>query len=317
MSLGTFDRTPPPFFRQGPSALTKLAFFSALALFLMVADTRFEFAKPLRAALATALLPVQRVLDVPVQLWQGGADYLHGLSGALASEKAAQLKMAQQAEKAARAERLEQENERLRKLLELRPALQVRSQAAEVLYEGADPFSRKLFIDRGATQGVVLGAPVIGPDGVLGQVTRVFPLSSQVTLLIDKDAAIPVLNARTLARSAAFGGAGGGAMELRFMAANADVQVGDELTTSGVDGVYPPGLPVARVTAVERRAESGFARILLAPSASADGVRHLLVLEPVGLQQPPREAPPAAAEKPARPAPAERPGDRPGRGPRR
>ena len=306
MSLGTFERTPPPFFRQGPSALTKLAFFSALALFLMVADTRFEFAKPLRAAVATALLPVQRVLAVPVQLWQGGADYLRGLSGALASEKAAEKQMAQQAEKAARAERLERENQRLRALLDLRPLVQVRSFAAEVLYEAADPFSRKLYIDRGATQGVVLGAPVVGPDGVLGQVTRVFPLSSQVTLLIDKDAAIPVLNARTLARSAAFGGAGGDAMELRYMAANADVQVGDELMTSGVDGVYPPGLSVARVSAVERRAESGFARILLTPSASSDGVRHVLVLEPLGLQLPPREEAPAQAEKPDRPSKGQR-----------
>jgi len=302
MSLGTFDRTPPPFFRQGPSALTKLAFFSALALFLMVAATRFEFAKPLRAAVATALLPVQRVLNVPVQLWQGGADYLRGLNGALASEKAAQAQLAQQAEKAARADRLERENQRLRALLDMRPMLQVRSIAAEVLYEAADPFSRKLFLDRGATQGVVLGAPVVGPDGVLGQVTRVFPLSSQVTLLIDKDAAVPVLNARTLARSAAFGGAGGDAMELRYMAANADVQVGDELMTSGVDGVYPPGLSVARVTAVERRAESGFARILLAPSASPDGVRHVLVLEPLALQRPPREEPTAPVDKPERPS---------------
>ena len=310
MSLGTFDRTPPPFFRQGPSALTKLAFFSALALFLMVADTRFEFARPLRAAVATALLPVQRVLAVPVQLWQGGADYLGGLSGALAGEKAAEKQLAQQAEKAARAERLERENQRLRALLELRPTLQVRSIAAEVLYEAADPFSRKLFIDRGATQGVALGAPVVGPDGVLGQVTRVFPLSAQVTLLIDKDAAIPVLNARTLARSAAFGGAGGDAMELRYMAANADVQVGDELLTSGVDGIYPSGLSVAKVTAVERRAESGFARILLAPTASADGVRHVLVLEPLALQLPPREAPAAEADKPEK-------ADKPARGARR
>ncbi len=314
MSLRTYDRTPPPFFRQGPSALTKLAFFAALALFLMVADTRFEFAKPLRAAVATTLLPVQRMLGVPVQMWQGASDYLRGLNSALGSEKAAQEKMVLQAEKAARAERLERENERLRALLDLRPLLQVRSLAAEVLYEASDPFSRKLFIDRGATHGVVLGAPAVGPDGVLGQVTRVFPLSAQVTLLIDKDAAIPVLNARTQARSAAFGGAGGDAMELRYMAANADVQVGDELLTSGVDGVYPPGLPVARISAVERRAESGFARILLAPSASADGVRHLLVLEPVGLQQPQRAPPPAPEDKPAK---ADRPGERPSKGARR
>jgi len=302
MSLGTFDRTPPPFFRQGPSALTKLVFFSALALFLMVADTRLQFVQPLRAALATALLPVQRTLNIPVQMWQAGGDYLRGLSGALASEEAAQAKLALQAEKVASADRLALENARLRALLELRPMLQVRSVPAEVLYEGADPFSRKLFIDRGTTHGVVAGAPVVGPDGVLGQVTRVFPLSAQVTLLIDKDAAIPVLNARTQARSAAFGGAGGDTMELRYMAANADVRVGDELTTSGVDGVYPPGLPVARVAAVERRAESGFARILLAPNASSDGVRHVLVLEPMGRQLPSREEVVPEPEQPVRPA---------------
>jgi len=302
MALDTIDRTPPPFFRQGPSALTKLLFFSALALFLMVADTRLEFAKPLRAGVATLLLPVQRVLAVPVQMWQGGADYLRGLDGALASAKAAREQLALQSEKAASAERLALENARLRALLELRPTLKVHSLAAEVLYEAADPFSRKLYIDRGTTHGVALGAPVLAADGVLGQVTRVFPLSSQVTLLIDKDAAIPVLNTRTLARGAAFGGAGGDAMELRYMAADADVQVGDELSTSGVDGIYPTGLPVAAVTAVERRAESGFARILLTPKASADGVRHVLVLEPLAAQMPPREAIDDAPGKPSRAA---------------
>jgi len=299
-SLGSIDRTPPPFFRQGPSALTKLVFFSALALFLMVADTRFEFAHPLRAGLATALLPVQRTLAVPVHLWQNAVEYGRGLQAALAAEREAEVRLAELSEKATRADRLGQENARLRALLDLRQSLQVRSLSAEVLYEGADAFSRKLFIDRGQTHGVLPGSPVVGPDGVLGQVTRVFPLSSQVTLLIDKDAAIPVLNARTGARSAAFGGAGGDVLELRFVSPNADVQVGDQLTTSGVDAVYPPGLPVARVVTVERRAESGFARILLAPDAPTDGVRHVLVLEPVGHQLPPREEEAA----PAPPAPA-------------
>lgn len=304
MALGSFERTPPPFFRQGPSALTKLIFFSALALFLMIADTRFEFARPLRAGLATALLPVQRTLNVPVQLWHGAAEYLRGLDAALADEKAAQLQATMLAEKAASAARLAQENQRLRALLDMRPTLQVHSIAAGVLYEGADPFSRKLFIDRGAAQGVVAGAPVITPQGVLGQVTRVFPLSSQVTLIIDKDFAIPVLNARTLARGAAFGGAGGNALELRFLTPNADVKEGDELITSGVDGVYPAHLSVARVTAVERRAESGFARVLLAPSARIDGVRQVLVLEPVGLQQPKPEEPAAPAAHAAPPTPS-------------
>jgi rod shape-determining protein MreC len=187
-------------------------------------------------------------------------------------------------------------------LLELRPGLQVKSQAAQVLYEAPDPYSRKVIIDRGSSQGIAVASPVINETGVLGQVTRVYLASSEVTLLIDKDAAIPVLNSRSGARSAAFGGAAAlnGAMELRFMAGNADVQVGDVLTTSGVDGVYPPGLPVARVAAVDRKADSGFARILLTPLARSDGVRHVLVLEPLGLQMPARpEAPADAASKPA------------------
>lgn len=296
MPLGTLDRTPPPFFRQGPSALTKLVFFSALALFLMVADTRFKVVEPLRAALAVALLPVQRVLAVPVEMVRGGDDYLRGLRSAQEAERAAALRVAAQAERALRTEQLAQENERLRALLELRPATAVRSTPAEVLYEAADPYSRKVFIDRGAAQGVVPGSPVVNEAGVLGQVTRTYTLTSEVTLLADKDAAIPVLNLRTQQRGAAFGGGPDGGMELRYASANADVKVGDPLQTSGLDGVYPPGLPVARVTAVERRVESGFARIQLQPVASPDGVRHVLVLEPLAVQLPPRPEPVEAAK---------------------
>lgn len=299
MPLGTLDRTPPPFFRQGPSALTKLVFFSGLALFLMVADARFRWVEPLRAALAVALLPVQRALAVPVDLVAGGAGYLQGLTAAQAAERQAREKLVAQAERAVRAEQLAAENTRLRALLDLKPALTVRAQAAEVLYEAADPYSRKVFVDRGRAQNVPLGAPVVDERGVVGQVTRVYPLTSEVTLLLDKDAAIPVLNTRTGQRSAAFGGGtSGGGMELRFTSANADVQVGDLLHTSGLDGIYPPGLPVAKVVSVERRVESGFARIALEPLAPPDGVRHVLLLEPVAQQLPPRPEPAAPAEAP-------------------
>jgi rod shape-determining protein MreC len=299
MPLGTLDRSPPPFFRQGPSALTKLSFFSALALFLMVADTRFNVTQPVRAVVATVLHPIERTLLVPVEAWQGGSDYFMGLKNALGKEEAARRDLAAQAERSLRVEALQAENERLRALLELRPTIAVRQQAAQVLYDAPDPFSRKVIIDRGATQGIVLASPVINEAGVVGQVTRVYPLSSEVTLLTDKDAAIPVLNARSQQRSAAFGGVGG--MELRFMAGNSDVRVGDLLTTSGVDGVYPPGLPVARVVSVDRKVDTGFARIVLVPTAPTDGVRHVLVLEPIGLQMPAKPEPlPVEPAKPTR-----------------
>lgn len=294
MSQGTLDRTPPPFFRQGPSALSKLSFFAALALFLMVADTRLNITQPLRAGLATLLHPLQLALLKPVQASRNAGEYLLGLEQALTREEAARRELARQAERALRVEQLEIENARLRSLIELRPAVTVRSLPAQVLYEASDPFTRKVIIDSGATHGVALASPVITEAGVLGQVTRVYPYSSEVTLLIDKDAAIPVLNARSQARSAAFGGLGG--LELRYIASNADVQEGDRLLTSGLDGVYPPGLPVATIAAVDRKAESGFARISLTPAAPPDGVRHVLVLEPIGMQLPARpEAAPAEA----------------------
>ena len=291
MALGMLDRTPPPFFRQGPSALTRLMFFSALALFLMVADTRFQLTQPLRAIFATVLHPVERVLRVPVDAWQGGSEYFLGLEEALAAEAKARQELSVQAVRAARVEQLMQENLRLRALLDLRPALKVRSQAAEILYDAPDPYSRKVIIDRGARHGVALASPIINEAGVLGQVTRVYPYSAEVTLLTDKEAAIPVLNNRTQARSAAFGNPNGAGLELRFMAGNADVQVGDVLATSGVDGVYPSGIPVAKVVSVDRRVDTGFARIALTPVAQPDAVRHVLVLEPLGVQMQPKPEP--------------------------
>ncbi len=298
--MATLNPSPPPFFRQGTTALTKLVFFSALALFLMVADTRLQMTGPLRSLMATAILPIQNALAWPVERLLGLGAYLQGLESAVAQRDAAGVALTRLSEKAARGQELAKENERLRSLLELRPAVQVKTIAAEVLFEAKDPFSRKVFIDKGASQGVVLGAPVVNEAGVLGQVTRVYPLSSEVTLLTDQRAAIPVLNARTLQRSAAFGGALGGGMELRFMAANADVKVGDVLTTSGVDGVYPAGLAVAKVAAVERRGEAGFARIALTPSAQSDGVRHVLVLEPLAMQLPLKAEPVAEPDKPTK-----------------
>lgn len=309
MPLGTIERTPPPFFRQGPSAATRLAFFAALALFLMVADARLMMAAPLRLALATALMPLQGLAGLPAAWWRVGAGYFEGLAAAQRGEREARAALAQQARQAQRATQLERDNATLRALLDLGPALSTRAIAAEVLYEAADPFSRKWVIGRGSRQGVALGSPVIGAAGVLGQVTRLYGTTAEVTLLTDKDAAIPVLNSRTAQRAVASGNAGV-AMELRFMPPGSDVRVGDLLVTSGLDGVYPTGLPVATVQAVERRAETGFARITLSPVAAPDGVRFVLVLEPVGAQLP---APPPAAPAvaPARePRGASRPGVR-------
>lgn len=295
MPLGTLDGVAPAFFRQGPSALSKLTFFSALALFLMVADTRLEIAKPLRVALATALYPVQWMAMRPVLWSENSGKYFETLKSSQASEETARLKLGLMSERANQVEHLTLENARLRQLLGLRERLTTPSQSAQVLYDAADPYTRKVIIDRGLTGGVIPGSPVLDETGVLGQVTRVYPLVSEVTLVTDRDQAIPVMNTRTGARGVAFGDSAlrASGLELRFMSANADVQVGDLLTTSGVDGVYPPGLPVARIAKVERRVDSAFARITCTPLALVSGVGHVMVLQPVTTKITPRPVEPA------------------------
>ncbi len=305
MPLGTLDRTPPPFFKQGPSALSKLIVFSALALFLMVADMRFGVANPLRTVISALIAPARWLALQPVHLAEGAGDYFQSLSSAQSEQASPRDKLARLALKANQVEELTQENLRLRQMLELRERFGTSAIAAEILFEAADPYTRKVILNKGLGSQIEPGSPVIDEDGVIGQVTRVHPLVSEVTLITDRDQSIPVLNVRTGGRSVAQGDPIShhpGSLELRYMAANADVQVGDLLTTSGVDGVYPPGLPVATVAHVERRTDSAFARIHSQPVAGVSSARHVMVLKPMGTQLPPR--PPAEA------APAPRKGGR-------
>ena len=299
MPLGTLERSAPPFFKQGPSALSRLALYSALALFLMVADARFQITDPLRKAVGAVLYPVQWLMLQPVELAGHGAGYFQALQTAQQEADGARQRMTQMSQRANQAEQLLQENAQLRKLLELRERLATPAQAAQAIYDAPDPYTRRVIVDRGQSAGIELGSPVLDEFGVLGQVTRVLPFLSEVTLLVDRDQAIPVLNPRTGARSVAYGDpvvGHGGSMELRFMPSNADVQEGDLLTTSGVDGVYPPGLPVARVRRVDRRADSAFTRIYCDPVAQVNGVRHVMVLKPLAEHLPERPEPvPAAA----------------------
>jgi rod shape-determining protein MreC len=302
MPLGTLDRTPPPFFKQGPSALSKLIVFSALALFLMVADMRFGVADPLRAVVAAMIAPARWLALQPVRLAEGAGDYFQSLSSAQSEQASTRDKLARLALKANQVEELTQENLRLRQMLELRERFGTTAIAAEILFEAADPYTRKVILNKGLGSQIEPGSPVIDEDGVIGQVTRVHPLVSEVTLITDRDQSIPVLNVRTGGRSVAQGdpiSQHPGSLELRYMAANADVQVGDLLTTSGVDGVYPPGLPVATVAHVERRTDSAFARIYIEPKAGVSRGRHVIVLKALGEQLPAR---PPAEETP-QPAP--------------
>jgi rod shape-determining protein MreC len=293
MPLGTLDSTPPPFFRQGPSALSKLIFLSTLALLLLVTDLRFRVAQPIRATIATVIYPLQWLIMRPVDWARSTSQYFESLSSSQAKQADAQYQLGLQSQRAQQVEQLLLENTRLRGLLALRERVNAPALSAQVLYDAADPFSRKVIIDKGALAAVQAGSPVLDEVGVLGQVTRVYPLVSEVTLVTDRNQVIPVLNARTGVRGLAFGDAAShsGLLELRFMDAHVDMQAGDLLTTSGVDGTYPPGLAVAHVSKIARQADSAFAHISCTPVAHVASNLHVLVLQPSVGQLPPRPAP--------------------------
>jgi len=287
MALDTLDRSPPPFFRVGLAPLTKLIFFSALSLLLMFGDKQLQFTKPLRAGLSTLILPVQWLVLQPGEALSVIGTYFQSLNQAQKNLKAAELKMLQQSLRSQQVEQLQIENQNLRLLMDLQASIAVSFQTAEVLFDVPDPYNQRIVIDRGQLKNVVLGSPVIDAGGVVGQVTRVYPLTSEVTLLTDRDQSIPVLNSRTGARNITSGDvmAGQPMIELKFVPASADVKEGDLLTTSGIDGVYPAGLQVARISHIERRVDISFARIHASPLAELKG-RHVLILQPTAVSAP-------------------------------
>lgn len=281
---------PPPLFNQGVSARARVAFFSFLAIALIIIDSRVRMLETVRIGLGVVLYPLQQVLLVPSRLADTVNGYFTSVTSLTRENDELKRKQFETAQSLQQARELMVENERLRKLLGARERLGNATVLADVLYESRDRFARKLVLNAGTNEGVRAGSPVIDDAGVVGQITRVFNDTSEVTLLTDKDQSIPVQILRNGLRGVAFGGAEPGTLDLRFMAANADVANGDVVTTSGIDGVYPSGLMVATVSRVERAAKDQFARIVMSPVAGIESNKHLLVL----LVEPAKQAAPLA-----------------------
>ncbi|MCS0629387.1 rod shape-determining protein MreC [Telluria mixta] len=272
------EYSPPPLFKQGAPARVKVTVFALLSIALLVVDARLHALTAVRQVAATVLYPFQMAALAPRDALANMGTYFSSIS-ALQKEvrdlKSQQVAMAQAMQQA----QLQMaENTQLRRLMDAREHLPVHSMMSEILYDARDPSTRRVVLDRGTRNGVKLGLPVIDNAGVVGQVTRVFPFTSEVTLLTDKEQAIPVQVLRNGLRSVAYGRGQSGLLDLRFVAPNADIQVGDVLVTSGLDGVYPAGLAVAKVIQVENVAQGAFGRVVCQPLAGIDRHRQLLIV---------------------------------------
>ena len=288
---------PPPFFHRGPSPLTRLVVFALLSLALLFADTRYRYLENIRRSAAIVLYPLQRIVQMPGEALAYVGTYFSS-QRALADDNAAlQAQLLSQAPLVQGYALVEQENARLRGLMKLEVRVPVTATAAEVLYSSRDPFTQKLFVDKGEAAGVQAGRAVIDSIGVVGQVTRVFPYMAEVTLITDKDHAVPVKVERSGVRTVMYGAGAARPPELRYLSPSVEIEPGDLLVTSGIDGTYPAGLAVARVVSVERETGQSFAHVTCKPLAGIDNSAQVLILGSTAAV-PPRPEEPADTQAP-------------------
>ncbi len=265
-------------FKRGPAAELRLFVFVLMSLALLVVDSRWPVLDPARQAISVVIYPFQRVMLAPrdaiahVQNWTDAA--------ALASKEkeALQRQRIELAQISTHAAQLATENEQLRRLLNVADAVVQPSVAVEVLYEPPNAFSHHLIFNKGSSSGIRPGMPVIDEGGVVGQIVRVTPFTSEAALLTDDKVSIPVQALRNGLRLIAFGSHVSGKVEVRYLNANVDLVPGDTLVTSGIGGLFPAGLSVATVEEVRRDAASGFAVAIASPLSHPERHRHFLVL---------------------------------------
>lgn len=272
------EYSPPPLFKQGASARAKMIFFTLTAIVFLVVDSRMHALDVVRQVVGTVLYPIQATVLMPRDAVFGIGDYFSSVSRLQAENDQLKRQQLENAQMLLQTQQLMAENAQLRSILGAAERLPVSSVMSEILYDARDAYTRKVVLNRGSHHGLAAGQPVIDDMGVVGQVTRAFLFTSEVTLLTDRNQAISVQSLRSGVRAIAYGSGQLGALNLRFMPPNTDIQAGDILVTSGIDGVFPAGLPVAKVKEVNTKSSDGFLRIICEPLAGVDRHKQLLIL---------------------------------------
>ncbi len=268
----------PAFFVRGVSPFSRMVFFCALSISFMAIDARLNYLSQVRQGFIAALHPLEVLANAPNN-WVRDVNKYFSAHNKLVQEN---YSLKQQAfEYQVRLQRLntvEAENVHLRSLLNGNIPIQPKAILGEISHTGRDPFRRVVVINRGSQHTVKAGQAVVDSKGVLGQVTRVFPFSSEVTLITDKALSIPIQIERNQLRAIAFG-EDNNKLDIPYLPTNVDIKVGDTLVTSGIDGIYPSGLAVAKVTQILQNPDSPFAKIISTPVAEVSNHLQLLVLE--------------------------------------
>ncbi len=266
------------FFARGPSPLARVTFFSLFAVAVMIADHRFQALNVLRSGVSSVLTPIESALQWPGRAVRNVSTYLGDQAQLIATNKTLNEKVLTLTAEGQRAKLIASEQIQLGNLQAAYARFNREGVIAEIVRDARNPFSRKIIISRGLTDGIKSGAAVIDGLGVVGQVTSVGATSSEVTLMTEKDQSVPVMVVRNSLRAIATGSGREGTVEMPFIPVAADILVGDVLVTSGIDGTYPAGLAVATITVVDKNPALSFARIIAQPTAAPDHYRFVEVL---------------------------------------
>ena len=265
-------------FKRGPTTEFRLFFLVVLALSLVIVDARWRVFDPARQAISVVLYPFQRLVMAPRDAISTVNNWFDAASQARTEKEALQRQRIELAQISTHAAQLAAENQQLRRLLNVAEMVSQPSVAVEVLYEPPNAFTHHLVFNKGSSSGIRPGMPVIDDGGVVGQIVRVTPFTSEAALITDEKVSVPVQVLRNGLRLIAFGGNVAGNVEVRYLTANTDIQPGDTLITSGIGGLFPAGLSVAKVKEVEHAAASGFAVAIATPLSHPERYRHFLVL---------------------------------------
>ncbi len=286
------------FFVRGPSPLARLTFFAAISLVLMAVDARLHYLAEVRQGFAALLHPLELLAAAPLRLYRGVEEHFANLDSVTREAHQLREQNMRQAVELQRLATLQAENDHLRQLLAARKSLPQPTRLAEIMHTSRDPFVQRLIVNSGSQQGVAAGQAVVDGAGVIGQVTRAYPFSSEVTLITDRELAVPVQVERNGLRAIAFGHGRDNTLDLPYLPVNVDIREGDKLVTSGIDGTYPSGLAVATVKRIERNVDSPFAHIVCAPIAGTDKHDQVLILaSAVPMPDLPPEEPHAVKKK--------------------
>ena len=268
-------------FNKGPSLLSKLLLLTLISIVLMGIDFRFHYLKNIRQATNIFTKPFHAVLNLPSDIYNFTTQYFSNQSHLIQENEVLKINIDSLKADLQRLDFIDQENNQLKNLLEVKNTRKFKTEAVNIIYSRFDPFSQKIIIDGGQNRNFQAGQPVIDALGLVGQISNVYPETSEVTLVIDKKMSVPIQIQRNGLRAITNGNGQNETISLSYLPNSVDVIKGDILKTSGIDSIYPEGIAVAEVIEILNNPKLPFAKIICKPISAIRSHSHVLIVTPV------------------------------------